>query len=196
MRQLNPCNPSAASFIIVHASLMSPESQKFPRRSFSPAFYASPQHESPPVGTGARKLFRLSEARNPGSHLRPPEFRKCGHSPSHSPCVFQVLAVMTLLSRPCAMMTMYSTWNTLWLARVQTMKGAYGRVEVAIAFAKQLRPRLRRRARPLAFAPLVALVARAPERCRPQHHGWLTPVSEPGTHRNPDRRQDQSHAVR
>jgi len=50
---------------------MSQESQKFPLRLIFPTFCESHQHESPPVGTGARKLKRrpLAESRIEGRHL-------------------------------------------------------------------------------------------------------------------------------
>ena len=58
-------------FHTVHASSMSQESKKFPLRSIFPVFCESHQHESPPVGTGARKLkpLPLAESRIEGRHL-------------------------------------------------------------------------------------------------------------------------------
>jgi len=50
---------------------MSQESQKFPLRFIFPAFCESHQHESPPVGTGARKLKRRWLARDPRNSSMP-----------------------------------------------------------------------------------------------------------------------------
>ena len=58
-------------FALRSSYLMSQQGKKFPLGSILPVFCESHQRESPPVGTGARKLKRppLAESRIEGRHL-------------------------------------------------------------------------------------------------------------------------------
>jgi hypothetical protein len=65
---------------------MSQESQKFPLRFIFPAFCESHQHESPPVGTGARNLKRRLLGRDPYEQQYAEDFlpTECGLCYSYS----------------------------------------------------------------------------------------------------------------
>jgi hypothetical protein len=65
---------------------MSQDSQKFPLRFIFPAFCESHQHESPPVGTGARKLKRRLLAGDPYEQQDAEDFlpTECGLCYSYS----------------------------------------------------------------------------------------------------------------